>query len=1227
MRIAELFDTPVAERIEPVIKVGESADAHKLALEIGSYVVTPMIEQYLDDILEHFTDTFLKATTEIGIWTSGYFGSGKSHFAKTIALIVENSILEGVPACKRFEARVPSDAPHRASIIRSLGRMDQCGTQVLAFNLNTLSDSRTRPLASLLLSQYYLARGYSGNLLYARVIEAELDKQGKLPALHAAVEARAKKPWPDIQKNLSFYRTHLYAAACEVAPENFPDLQHVEQSLRDAECGELRNVVFLVDTILADLKKREAELRKPQRLMLVLDESGQWIEDDQERLSQLQALVEEAAVRGQGKLWLIVTTHGDMGSIYKEARALEGDMKKIESRFFVKPALTTENIELVLEDRLFRKKLAGTQAIDSVYDSRAGVLRGLGELANTSRTLTACSREKFSVYYPFFPYQVGLIPEIVKSLRSKGGRGEQMSGSTRTLLAITQDVLRAGRRKYLDEPLGTLVSFDEVYANLSGEGEITPDVRTELSRIKDMVPGATPLTPRVAEVLFLIREVPFIPRTRDNIARLLVESVDDDLTTVLARLQPELDRLVSAGLVARIGEEYEFLTGERRTFEEEVTTVEQQHKHQDRERGLADNFVHEAGKSHWRSWLDSNVVSYHDQEFAFKLRIDDTVVPGTQGAVELKVYTPLSSGRVTLDDLEGQSLHPDEQYSLFFYSGRVSGFDQDLTRYLAMKEVIGNWAGDPHKSEEARELARSRETDDLPKLHRKVVEGLKEGIRSGHLIFRGSSRQLLVKAEQKKTPGDALRADMAAYWPTIYPKFDKVPVRIANDQKAICDVLAGADNPGKEVQALKLYDKAGKIDPHCPLLDSVRIYLATEQNKGRHVLGKKLLEDFVGPPTGWDPNAVRVGVAALVRAGAIKLIVGKKPYTNPSDPDLVDAIRVSRNFDKAELVLEETEIDVDVLTETRKFIMKLAKKRGIDETPAALCEAAGNLATAILDKADAVHLWASGSGMPLPADFTEGEDAWRKVVSLTNPIHRVKEVHTEQRALESGHKAVEAHADFQQQNSTLFTELVGLVRQLQAIEHHLEPTGCIPLFLGEYRTVEQSATFADKPVWKRLQSLKAQASLELTPLLDGWRNQAREHIQAALDRLPTDLVAQGLDAALQDEMAAPLVTLRDGLDAVTLPTQVAALPDRAAQAVRQLGQRIADAVREKAEAEAKKDGKKREPQPPRQTRPVRVGDVATVTRVSTEAEWDALRDKLDKRVRQLLKEGYDVDVS
>src|ERR1700730_4764308 len=146
MKIADLFKTRVEEKIEPVIKVGERGDEHKLAGEIGSYVVTPMIESYLDDMLEHYTDTFLAKTTDIGIWISGYFGSGKSHFAKILSLLVGNPILAGGSSFRRFETRLPSDAPRRSSILRSLSRMDQSATDVLAFNLNTLADSKSRPL-------------------------------------------------------------------------------------------------------------------------------------------------------------------------------------------------------------------------------------------------------------------------------------------------------------------------------------------------------------------------------------------------------------------------------------------------------------------------------------------------------------------------------------------------------------------------------------------------------------------------------------------------------------------------------------------------------------------------------------------------------------------------------------------------------------------------------------------------------------------------------------------------------------------------------------------------------------------------------------------------------------------------------------------------------------------------------------------------------------------------
>lgn len=1223
MKLADIFETRIEEKIDPVIKVGEVQDETKLASEIGAYVVTPLIEKYIDEFLEHFTDSFRLQTTEIGSWISGYFGSGKSHLAKILALIAENRTLQGHTAGKRFEGRVPPAAPRRSSILRNLGRIDQCATRVLAFNLNTLVDSKTTPLPRLLLSQYYQSCGYSSNLLYARVIEQEIDRRGKLDALHKEVAALADRPWSDIQKNPGFYSKHLYKAACEVAPDVFASPEEVGQALKNAEKGDLYNAQFLVQTMLDDLALREKGAKKPARILLVLDESGQWIEDDAGRLAQLQALVEEASIKGQGKIWIFMTTHEDMGAIYQNARALQADMKKIEGRFRYKWSLTTENIELVLEDRIFKKKIAGRDAVAKAYDAAPGVLRGLGELANTSQKLPDCEHDRFVTLYPFFPYQVHLIPEIVKSLRSRGGRGEQLSGSTRTLLAITQDILRAGRRPYLKLEVGELVSFDEVYGNLSGEGEVSPDVRRELSRIEEVVPGATALTRRVAEVLYLIREISYVPRTIDNLARLLVESTSDDLPALVARIQPELEKLIAAKMVARIGEEFEFLTGERRTFEDEVATVAAQLKQQDREAGLAKHFVYDPDKktNHLRSLLGFETVPFKDAEFEVRVNMDGTPPP-RNGHIEVHMFSPLAAlGGAKVPDLEDQSLRADEQQTIFVLCDRIPGFDQDLNRFLAMREVVSAWKGDPHKSEEAHKLAAERETNDLDKLERRVRDAIKAGIRQAHVIFRGSSRALSPRSGQ--TPGETLRAELSTFWPTLYPKFEKVPVRVAQEQKAILDILGGEKDLAPEVKALRLFDKSGALDPHSPLLDATRIFLASRQSKKERTLGKNLLDEFTAPPYGWDRNAVRVGVAACVRAGTIKVLIGKMPHTNPADQALQKALRDSREFEKVELVLEDSEVGADVLEETRALLMKLTGKRKIDETPAALHEAMEAFGRDKLARAGKVIDWTDPAGLPRPKAFDEGKEALESVLSLANPMHRVKEIHARADDLRRGVGSIDQLATFREKWGTAFTELKSFATELRGIEHLLPSGGTIQSFLGEYESARAGARFAETEIWKAIQGARAAAALELQTLLASWRDEARQIIEDALDRLPRDLKQQLLAEELAKEMAAPLSAFVAALDAETHPARVAALPARAHRLVDELGTAIQREVQKRAPEST--IGESQPPPPLRETRHVRISDITTVRRVRTKPEWDALLKRLDERVLALLEE-FDVEL-
>jgi hypothetical protein len=106
-------------------------------------------------------------------------------------------------------------------------------------------------------------------------------------------------------------------------------------------------------------------------------------------------------------------------------------------------------------------------------------------------------------------------------------------------------------------------------------------------------------------------------------------------------------------------------------------------------------------------------------------------------------------------------------------------------------------------------------------------------------------------------------------------------------------------------------------------------------------------------------------------------------------------------------------------------------------------------------------------------------------------------------------------------------------------------------------------------------------------------------------------------------MAMPLDRFLAALDSETDAARAAALPARARRLVDELGA----AIRGEAQKRAPKPPTEapQPPTPPRETRRVRFSDVATVRRIRTESEWDALVKKLDERVRALLKE-YEVEL-
>src|SRR5207248_1315258 len=91
----------IYRRIEEVIKVDQTSD-DILRDEISEYVVTDAIRSHYISIFDAYRETPNKPHEGIAVWVSGFFGSGKSSFAKMLGLSIENRPVAGVPAGDRF---------------------------------------------------------------------------------------------------------------------------------------------------------------------------------------------------------------------------------------------------------------------------------------------------------------------------------------------------------------------------------------------------------------------------------------------------------------------------------------------------------------------------------------------------------------------------------------------------------------------------------------------------------------------------------------------------------------------------------------------------------------------------------------------------------------------------------------------------------------------------------------------------------------------------------------------------------------------------------------------------------------------------------------------------------------------------------------------------------------------------------------------------------------------
>jgi hypothetical protein len=1129
MNIIDTFATHITDRIEPVVKVADR-NPSRLLYELSNLIVTPQWEQHLRRIFDAWAEASdSRAGVDPGIWISGFFGSGKSLLMKVLGIVLEGNELDGQHVDDIFLSRLPEKSPDRNEIKRLLTAIRRkTTTSSVGGNIHALQGSSNESLALIAFKLFADEQGYTRNWAFAWGVEYYIDQADKQQEFQRRAEQLTGKSWSRLQRDTAFNIDKLMQAAADVLPDHFEGGRDSVQRTINAvtQAGITPNDV--VERLVSWCRSRDADGRR-HRVLLQLDEIGQWIAsgDSNERIMQVQAMVETAAVRGEGRVWMAVTAHGDIQALRDQVNVQQEQYAKINQRFSQKIKLSNDDMSHVVEERLLQKNDNGRKMLAARFAAHTGQIADLGSLKNPQRVYPAPTEELFPLCYPYLPWTVHVIPDVVKGVAQAAGRGDALTGATRTMISVVQGAI-LDTPGLLQAPIGRLLNVVDLYPQLVVD--VPVETKTDLNSIPTKVLEATEFTHKVAIALYLVGQAQYIPCTLENLSRALVSNLDDNLAALGARIEPELHRLIEAGYVKQVGDAYEFLTTQQRTFQAKVR------EHQ-KELRLNSPALSQALKEFETDDLFQLAqLQAQGRPLRLRLLMDGRQVQPGQSRVTIHILTPIQRAldQHIADDEALRQRSNQEQETFFLRMDEARPLRDALSLFIATREIADRViAANPASPEAA--VARDVKVRDLSSLQTAVRNQLRAAMRGAQIFFRGSSYY------PSGGSGDAVRGLLTQLLPLIYSRLGEVQHKVANVEIAVRAALNGTFS-NMDIQLLNVLNNDGNLNMSSPLLSTIRGSIPLEGSDRPTIEAIELRRLFEDPPYGWDGGAIQVALALMLRGGACKLVIDGKPVTDPQHPDVQLALAKETRFKQLRVYGVRSELDSQQVIAARGIFETLFGYRP-PLVAATLNSKLGEELAGISTRCAALHQWATAAGFPLPAEFSAGESVVGELIANANPVTRLPLFVERYQQLSELLDLLDTLEQFRQNSGATFQKIRDYFNSM--INANL-PVLELQTFLRNFNTLQSERRFYDRQRWQDLVSARDAAETAVTAQLARWVADAGRRAQQTIAGIPDQLRDIGATEAQIEEHAPRLQQPFDQLlaELPEQPTVAAASPLR-----------------------------------------------------------------------------------
>jgi hypothetical protein len=133
MQLQYIYKENINRNINGVIKADQT-DNDNLEQEFKEYIITSELRKHFSKFFDIYEKSIDTPTDNIGVWISGFFGSGKSHFLKIMSYLLSNTEIAGKKAVDYFEDKL--DDP---MMFAQLKKCASVQTDSILFNIDVKS--------------------------------------------------------------------------------------------------------------------------------------------------------------------------------------------------------------------------------------------------------------------------------------------------------------------------------------------------------------------------------------------------------------------------------------------------------------------------------------------------------------------------------------------------------------------------------------------------------------------------------------------------------------------------------------------------------------------------------------------------------------------------------------------------------------------------------------------------------------------------------------------------------------------------------------------------------------------------------------------------------------------------------------------------------------------------------------------------------------------------------